>query len=336
MLSILFVIIGLSILILVHEFGHFLAARWFGLIVEEFGIGFPPRLFSKKIKGTVFSLNLIPLGGFVRIYGEHAGIGGDVPHPEKNFAYQSAWKRTIIIIAGVVMNFVLGWLIVSGIFFFGAPALITTDFVQPDSPAAVAGLEVGDNILGFEDVNQLIGFIDENRGKEITLKIKRANQELEISAVPRTEFLPSEGALGVGLREMGIPRHGLLDSIGQGFTTSVAIIVAIFVGLYQVFVVPQQVLGPVGIVDMAVGAGQSGLVYLFQFLALISLNLAVLNLLPIPALDGGRLLFIIIEKIRGRRLLLKTEAIANAISFAILIGLIILVTIKDVISLFNY
>jgi len=334
MISVLFVIIGLSILILVHEWGHFLAARWFGLLVEEFGIGFPPRLLSKKIKGTIFSLNAIPLGGFVRIYGEHAGIGGDVPQPKKNFAYQPAWRRAIIIIAGVVMNFLLGWIIISGIFFIGAPPLITTDYVQPDGPAAVAGLMAGDRILGFESADQLVGFINENRGKELNLRINRGGEELEISAVPRKNSTPEEGALGVGLREMGIPQHNLLTSIGQGFLTSIAIIVAIFAGLYQIIFVPQQVLGPVGIVDMAIGAGQSGLVYLFQFLALISLNLAVLNLLPIPALDGGRLLFIIIEKIRGRRLLLKTEAMANAIGFVVLIGLIILVTIKDVVGLF--
>lgn len=338
MLSIIFIIIGLSLLILVHEWGHFLAARWFGLLVEEFGIGFPPRLFSKKIKGTIFSFNAIPLGGFVRIYGENAGVGGDIQHLQKSFAYQSAGRRAVIIIAGVLANFLAGWLIISGIFWIGSPSLIKIDLIQPDSPAAIAGLMVGDQILGFESADKLIGHINDNRGGEVALRIKRPGintfEELEIKAAPRISSSPDEGALGVGLQESGIPRRGLITGLWQGLIISLSAIVAIFAGLYQAAFSIQQVLGPVGIVNLAMDTGQLGLIYLFQFLALISLNLAVLNLLPIPALDGGRLLFIAIEKIRGRRFLLGTEVRANVIGFALLIGLIILVTIKDVAGLF--
>lgn len=315
-----------------------MAARWFGLLVEEFGIGFPPRLFFKKVKGTIYSFNAIPLGGFIRIYGENGDAGGAIQHPEKSFAYQSAGRRAIIIAAGVAMNFILGWLIISGIFFVGSPTLIVIDFVQPGSPAAAAGLMTGDQILGFESVNKLVDYINDNRGKEVLLKIKRPGidmvEELEIKAAPRIRPSPGEGALGVGLQESGIPRHGLIAGLWRGLLTSLSIIAAVFIGLYQAIFSPQQVLGPVGIVNLAMDTGRLGAIFLFQFLALISLNLAVLNLLPIPALDGGRLLFILLEKIRGRRFLRETEIRANAAGFVFLIALIILVTIKDVAGLF--
>ena len=334
MLSIFFVIIGLSVLILVHEWGHFLVARWFGLLIEEFGIGFPPRLFSKKSKGTIFSINAVPLGGFVKIYGENSGLGGNIEHPEKSFAYQTAWKRALIVIAGVAMNFLLGWLIISVVFFVGSRSLVLVDLVQDSSPAATAGFQTGDQILGFDNSEKLVSYIEQNRGKEISLKINRSGEELTFKAMPRIFTEAGQGALGLGLRDAGIPRHGLFESIVQGFIASVSIVVAVVLGLYQAIFSPQQVLGPVGIFDAAVDTGRLGIIYLAQFVALISLNLVVLNLLPIPALDGGRLLFIIIEKIRGKRFLKETEIKANTIGFGFLIALIVLVTIKDIAGLF--
>lgn len=334
MLSIFFVIIGLSVLILVHEWGHFLVARWFGLLVEEFGIGFPPKLFSKKSKGTIFSINAIPLGGFVKIYGENSGLGGNIEHPEKSFAYQAAWKRALIIVAGVAMNFILGWLIISAVFFIGSRPIVLVDLVQDNSPAMTAGFQAGDQILGFDNSEKLVGYIDQNRGKEISLKINRSGKELTFIAVPRTVVEVGQGALGLGLRDAGIPKHGFIESVIKGFAASVSIVVAVVLGLYQAVFSPQQVLGPVGIFDAAVDTGRLGIVYLAQFVALISLNLVVLNLLPIPVLDGGRLLFIIIEKIRGKRFLKETEIKANTIGFGFLIALIILVTIKDIVGLF--
>ncbi|MFH1759203.1 MAG: site-2 protease family protein [Patescibacteria group bacterium] len=334
MTSIIFVIIGLSLLILVHEWGHFLAARFFNLLVEEFGIGFPPRLLKKKIGETVFTLNAIPLGGFVKIYGENADMGEEVRYPQRSFVHQDAWKRATIIVAGVLMNFIFGWLVISAIFFVGSPSIILIETVTEDSPAYAAGIQSGDRVLNHDTIDSLIGFIDSNKGSLITLDIKRGSEELQISAVPRINSPVGEGSLGIAIREGGVPKHGLFTSIGKGFITSVTLVGAIFVGFYQVIFMPEYILGPVGIFDMAVNTGQLGLIYLFKFIALISLNLVVLNILPIPALDGGRLLFIIVEKIRGKRFKHSTELRANAIGFAFLIALVFLITIKDVVGLF--
>lgn len=332
--SVILIIIGFSVLVLIHELGHFLAARWFGLRIEEFGIGFPPRLLKKKVKDTIYSINAVPLGGFVKIYGENYGIGGNIRQPEKSFAYQPIWKRGIIIAAGVVMNFILGWLLFSAVFFIGSPKLIIISEVAAGSPAAQAGLMPGDQVLGFETINQLVDYINANKGKFIFLAVKRDNKKITVSAVPRLNPPPQEGALGIVLKEAGIAKQGFIASIWQGLIMSVSVIAAIFAGLYKIVLVPQQIIGPVGIFNLALETGQLGLVYLLQFMALISLNLAVLNILPIPVLDGGRLLFLLIEKIRGKRILLETEMKANAAGFAFLIALVVFITIKDIITLF--
>ncbi len=333
MISIIFVIIGLSLLVLVHEWGHFLAARYFGLLVEEFGIGFPPRLIKKKIGETLYSLNAIPLGGFVKIYGENASSAGNFNHPEKSFAHQLPWKRAVIISAGVLMNFIFGWLIISFVFFIGSPSLILVDLVKESGPAFAAGIRQGDRILGWEKADDLVDYININQGREIDLAVIRDGEEISFTAKPRLNPPVGEGALGIGLRDSGIPKHGFFSALGNGFVASAAIIGAVFYGLYQAVFSPENVLGPVGIFGAAVDTGELGIIYLFQFLALISLNLVVLNILPIPILDGGRLLFIIMEKIRGKRLSLETENRANALGLAFLLTLIVLITIKDVAGL---
>jgi len=334
MISVFFVIVGISLLILVHEWGHFIAARAFKLIVEEFGIGFPPRLFAKKKGETTYSINSVPLGGFVKIYGEHPVPGKAIANPGRSFLHQPAWKRAIIISAGVIMNFIFGWVVISTILFIGSPSLILVDLVAPNSPAALAGLQQGDQITGFTDAEALVKHVIDNKGQEISLTIKRGKEELTTTLTPRVDPPKNEGALGVALRDAGVPQHSFFESISKGFISSVVIVGAVFAGLYQAIFAPQHILGPVGIFDVAVSTGDLGLIYLFQFLALISLNLVVLNILPIPALDGGRLLFILIEKIRGKRFTPKTEMVANAIGFSFLIILIILITLKDIVGLF--
>ena len=337
MLSGLIVVVGLSLLIIIHELGHFWAAKYFGVWVEEFGLGFPPRLFKKKMGETTYSFNAIPLGGFVKMHGEVEVLGGltdghSVPE-SRTFIKQSPWKRVIIILAGVTMNFLAGWLIISSVFWLGSPPIIIIDSVVKNSPAEAAGLKSGDLILNW-DIQKLITFINQNQSKEITLNIKRGNETLEITVVPRAQIIPGEGALGVILRGGSIPSQNFFVGLYNGLLTSFAVVWAIITGVYQIFITPANIVGPVGIFKVAVGAGEIGLVYVLQLLGLISLNLAVLNILPIPALDGGRLLFIIIEKIRGRAFTVKTEMRANAWGFTLLLTLILLVTVKDVAGLF--
>lgn len=341
MIGFLVIFIGLSLLILIHEIGHFWVAKYFKMPVEEFGIGFPPRLFSWQRGGTRYSVNVLPLGGFVKLHGELEAVD------EKSFVRQKSYKRAMVVTAGVVMNFLAGWFIMSSVFLIGAPPLIFIDQVAPGSPAAQAGLQEGDmlfNIATSEvansevtartfDVQNSIDTINGNRGKEITIAVRRDGREFSVAVVPRENPPAGEGALGVSLRGSGVPRLGLWNGLASGFLGSIAIVWGIIAGLYQIVLAPSAVVGPVGIFNIAVHTGQIGWVYVLQLLGVISLNLAALNLLPIPALDGGRLLFIAIEKLRGRPFSSGVEIRANAIGFAFLIVLIIAVTIKDVAGL---
>lgn len=332
-LSIIFVIIGLSLIIIIHELGHFLVARFFNLYIEEFGIGFPPRVAGRFFGETLYSLNLIPLGGFVKIYGENLQSLSQDRHPSRSFAHQKAWKRALIIVAGVVMNFIFGWLLISAVLFIGSPSVIFIDQVAQDSPAASVGLEAGDIVLGYENAAKFVDHINANKGREIVIAVRRDSQDLTLRLTPRLNPPAGQGALGIAFHDAGLPKHDFFSAIGQGFSASIRIVAAVFIGLYQAIFTPDQILGPVGIFGVAINTGQQGLIFLFQFLGLISLNLVVLNILPIPALDGGRLLFIIIEKIRGQRFSPKFEMRANAIGFAALLALILLITIKDVVGL---
>jgi len=338
LIGIIFVIIFLSILILVHETGHFLVAKKFGLLAEEFGFGLPPKIWSKKIGETVYSVNALPFGGFVKILGEDGGN----PMMERNFASLKIWKRAVIISAGVLFNFLLGWLVISLVFSIGVPQAVVITDVKADSPAIEIGLQVSDKIIGYNTTEEFINYINENRGKEINLKIGRNGDELDLKVIPRMiKNTPNgEGALGIGLIGAGFPKKNIGESLWEGLKTSIEIMKMIFVAIYdliaKVFVGKanlEQVAGPVGIVKLTAQAGTLGFAYLLQLLAMISLNLAVINIFPFPALDGGRLLFLAIEKIKGSPLNPKFEKIANGIGFALLILLMIAITIKDIVRL---
>ena len=324
MFSILIVIIGISLLILIHELGHFAAAKYFGIPVEEFGIGFPPRLVSKKMGETRYSINWLPLGGFVKLHGE---FSGDDP---KSFVNQKAWRRAVVLVAGVTMNFFVGWLLLSMVFFIGAPTYVLVDSIVPGSPAARADIKTGDRILDIPSSAALIAFTKSHQNQEVTFKVLRqeGNQLKEVAV-----RVAIGDSLGVYISDVGFPAQSLPTAIKKGLTTSFFIMGSILTALTGIFSAPQNFVGPIGIFSIAIETGKLGIVYILQLLALISLNLAILNLLPVPALDGGRLLFILIEKIRGKAFSAVAEIRANTIGFVVLIGLIILVTIKDLVGL---
>lgn len=333
LIGIIAVIIFLSILILVHEFGHFWIAKKFGLWVEEFGIGLPPKIWNKKIGETVYSINALPFGGFVKIFGENADQRG----LKGSFTNLKIWKRSIIIFAGVLMNFLLGWLVISIVFSIGIPQAVLITEIQSNSPAEKIGLQTGDKILSATNADNFIKFIDEHRGQEIVLKIERAGEIKEFKIIPRANPPAGEGALGVGLMETGLAKKKLPLSFWEGLKTSVETVKMIFAALFNLIAKAfvgkaslEQVAGPIGIVKVTAQAGTLGFVYLLKLLALISLNLAVINLLPFPALDGGRLLFLLIEKIKGSPLPEKFEKYANAAGIALLLLLMIIITIKDI------
>lgn len=343
MLTILYVIVGLSLLILVHEFGHFAAAKYFKLRVEEFGIGFPPRLFSFKRGETEYSVNALPLGGFVKITGEHDERSGEEKtlseaERKRSFAFQLPWRRSVVTGSGVGMNFLLGWFFLSIVFMVGTPRVLLVESVAPGSPAEAAGIRSGDIIRSHETADEFISFIDAHRGASLAIPIVRNNEEMIVTATPRIATEEGEGALGVFLVEGGVfqTRNPFL-ALGRGFLASVSVvkesILAFYMLLKTLFFegsLLQGVVGPIGIFGIAAGAGKLGAMYLIQLLAIISLNLAVLNLIPFPALDGGRLAMIAFEKAKGKPISKKTETIINSIGFIALLALMAAITVRDI------
>lgn len=335
MLIALLLLVGLSLTILIHEAGHFFVAKYFGLKVEEFGFGFPPRLFAKRYGETEYSVNWLPFGGFVKIFGEDRE---EVAHDSaRSFASQNFFVRMAVLVAGVAMNFALGWVLISIIYMVGTASAVVVSEVQANSPAAAAGIMQGDIIRSFSTVAGFINYVNAHKGQEITVLVMRNKQSKEIRATPRVNTKPGEGALGVGLVEAGTPRRGFFRSIVGGFSTALSLmwfVVLSFYSLIKSFFVGVNgfgsVVGPVGIFGMAQQMGQLGLIYVVQLIALISLNLAVMNVLPFPALDGGRLFFLLLEKITGGPLPRRFERSANMIGFIVLFLLMIVITAQDV------
>lgn len=337
MISAILVIVGLSVLVLIHEFGHFLAAKREGLLVEEFGFGFPPRMFSIKKGETRYSFNWLPFGGFVKIYGEK-GEGVD---NNRSFAHQSFWKRFVIIGAGISINFVFGWLLMSLVFMIGARQAVIISDVQKGSPAEAVSLLAGDEIVGFKTSDEFVAFTGAHRGQVVDLKILRSGVEHDVTVTPRAQVEVGQGPLGAAVVDAGFAKLGFFESLWHGLTVSIESMGEIFkafgsliASIFGHATVPENVVGPIGIFGVAGQLGALGFVYVLQLIALISLNLAVLNFIPFPALDGGRLLFLLIEKIKGSPINQKREIWANGISFVFLILLMIIITSRDIIRLF--
>ena len=358
MTTLIIFILVLGVLILAHEWGHFIIAKRSGLTVEEFGFGFPPRIFSIKRGETLYSINLLPLGGFVKILGED-GTGLENP---KSFSSKSVGIRSLITISGVFMNFLLAaFLLVIG-FYIGLPQIIDKNnealaknveiqiiAVSNDSPAEKSGIKMGDVIKYIKSENKNvtineISILQENinnrKGKEITIAIQRGKEMLEINAVPRINPPEGEGALGIALAKTGIISYSWYKSFWLGIKSAFVIsweIIKGFGGLLKNLItsgkIPQDISGPVGIAVLTNQAATLGFIYLLQLVAIISLNLAVLNLIPFPALDGGRLLFLGIEKIKGSKVNPKVENAVHSVGIVLLLALVILITYRDIIKL---
>lgn len=342
------VIIGLALLILIHEFGHFIAAKLFGARVIEFGLGFPPRIVNKKIGETQYSIGIFPLGGFVKIYGETPDdFDKDTGNASDSFLSKSIFKRSAIILAGVLMNVFLAWIIFSCIFFIGSEKQVLITEVAENSPAAVAGIKNNDVLRSVSsqsekldaviESDEFIRFVKRNSQKEMVIQVEREGKEFSFILQGRENPPRGEGSLGVALAGIGIDKKTFFSALYEGGTATLSMLWMIvngFIGLFgNMFTNPdvlKSVSGPVGIFSLATQAGSFGLMYLFEFIALISLNLAVLNFIPFPALDGGRFLFLIIEWIRGSAISIRLQNIINVAGFAALILLVIFATIQDV------
>jgi len=240
------------------------------------------------------------------------------------------------------MNFILGWVLISIIFMVGTPKAVVVSQVQPNTPAAQAGLQPNDEVRGFNTASDVVSFINQNKGKEITLNVQRDGKEVAIKATPRINPPQNEGSLGVALIDAGQDKEGVFRAIYDGLKASWGIFSTIFIGIFTLIKAAilgkaslNDVAGPVGIVKITAQASHMGFVYLMQLLALISINLAALNIFPFPALDGGRLLFLIIEKIKGSPLPKRFEQYANVVGMVLLLALMAIITVKDVWQLFK-
>lgn len=337
----------LSLLILVHELGHFLSAKKAGMRVDEFGLGYPPRLWGKKIGETTYSLNALPFGGFVRIFGE--SLEEKTDGKEGAFWAKSKKARTMVIVAGVIANFLLAVLAFSIVYsIMGIPTetnRVTVVGVAPESPAEEAGLEENDLILETEgqEITGLEQFTDlagEKKGQEMTLLIQRGDQEVEYRLTPRESPPEGEGPLGVVVSSVEMVHYPLwqMPFRGgvEGFKEAFAWTGLVIGGLKQMGTelitrgrVPKEIAGPVGILQITGRVTQGGALAILQFIGILSVNLAVLNILPFPALDGGRLMFVGYEALTRKRPKPEFERWVNTVGMIMILILAVLVTIND-------
>lgn len=360
-LTIIVFILILGILIFAHEFGHYISAKKAGIRVDEFGFGFPPRIFAFKKGETTYSLNLIPVGGFVKIFGEERGEKKSTS--KRAFYNKPAWQRAIILFAGVFMNLLVAAIFLSIVHGIGVPSFVEKGQqanyrniqiqiveVAKNSPAEEAGIKIGDAIFALSfnqesvqvtEVEDVQNFIAGHIGEELNFTLKRGDETLQKVMIPRSNPPEGEGATGIAMSKTGLISYPWYKAIIKGFETAGKLLVtmiSLFYLLIKTLILKGtmigEIAGPVGIAALTSQMVQLGWVYVLQFTAILSINLAIINFLPFPALDGGRLLFLLIEKIKGKPIKFKTERLANSIGFAFLILLIIVITFRDIVKLF--
>ena len=365
-MSIILFFIVLAVLILSHELGHFLAAKKSGVRVDEFGFGFPPKIAKFKKGETTYSLNLIPFGGFVKIHGEEGQEAGD----PRSFGSKPIWIRSLIISAGVIFNVALAWILIIAGFSFGMPVGVSSApkgaeiknqkviilEVAKNSPAESAGILAGDELAGFSRVGDASSFISQNAGKEIEIKLRRnvrhvavkpprggltATPDFSVKITPRINPPAGEGALGIAMDEIGTVKLPFYRAVIEGTKMTYNVVVGTALSLFYFIVGAikgsvglSAIAGPVGIAGIAGSAAKFGFVYFLSFIAFLSVNLAIINILPFPALDGGRLLFLLIEKTKGSPVSSRISSVVHGIGMAILLMLMLMVTYRDILKLF--
>lgn len=357
-MAILLFVIILLVLVIGHEFGHFSIAKWVGMRVDEFGVGFPPRLFAWKRGETEYSINLLPFGGFVKIFGEDATPEAEIADEYRAFTMRSRWAQAGVLVAGPFSNIILGFLALWIAYMVGVPAIIQNPNdlgnltnphvviaeVLPHSPAASVGLLVGDTVTMIdgqnvdhpEDIPRLIGMY----GGSHVVTLLRDGDYRSVAITPVTGLIPQDPdrfGIGVATALVGNKVLGPIAAFGSAAIDTVTGLWSVLVGLWTMiaglFTLSaslNDISGPVGIASLVGDAAAFGVGQVLMLAAVISLNLAVLNLLPFPALDGGRLAVIGVEALIGRAVSQRTQQVVNAIGFIVLIGLMIVVTIHDV------
>ena len=346
MITIVAFLVVLAVLIIAHELGHFATAKAFGVKVEEFSLGFPPRLLSKKLGETRYSLSAIPLGGFVKMAGEV-----DPEASPRSLASKSIGARILVLSAGSLMNALLPLLLFS--IAFMVPHNIVTgqvlvEEIAPNSPAAMAGIQSGDTIISInkKTLNNTIELSREiqlNLGKEITMVISHSDSTTEeVQLTPRWRPPEGQGAIGILVKTSNptvvsqsepfwraIPL-GVKECI-ETFVLFKNAIISLFIGTVSL-----QLAGPVGIAQMTGEVARAGISPLLEFAAFLSINLAIINIFPLPALDGGRIVFVLLEWVRrGKRISPKTEGLIHGIGFVLLMAAILAITYQDIIRIIS-
>ncbi len=388
-MTIIIFLIILGLLVLVHELGHFLFAKKAGVFVEEFGFGYPPRafVFGKKW-GTLFTLNWVPFGGFVKIFGENyeeeekesnpqenvsRKVIGSTQDPTNVFLKQSSvdlksfvqlskkWQA-LILFGGILFNILFAWLLFSLGFIVGLPTNSENNFgkeikdpavtilsIVSDSPAEEVGLKTGDKILAVSDRNESLQEVNIENIREfinksedsLNFEIKRGGEKLNFEITPSGSIVDGKKLIGINMDIVGTISLPVHEALYEGAKTTFDIIKQTIIGIFSLIkdsfsgkADMSQVAGPIGIIGLVGDASRLGFSYLITFTALISINLAIINAIPFPALDGGRLLFVAIETVSGKKINKNFAQIVNTIGFFILIALMLLVTYKDIHRLF--
>ncbi len=383
MLTIIIFILVLAVLIFVHELGHFLFARWSGIRVDAFKIGFGPKLFAWKRGETEYGVNAIPFGGYVKIFGENPDVENTFgPDAARSFVNKPRWKQVFVLVAGVLFNFIFAWILYSGVFMAGVTASpdgfeqyadhfsnerIMITQVSPSGPAEKAGLKEGDVIkevlipasvsssgaratsvsrdLGGAqgsslEVMAIQSAINDSGGAPITISYLRGGILQSATASATTSIVADKYAVGIAMDNVVTLKLPFFTAIWQGLKYTIFMIGQTAVGLYT-FVgnlfhgaaALSDVAGPVGIAGIVGDAAHLGFQYLLMITALISINLGVINLIPFPALDGGRVFFVLIEGVIRRRISPRVTNVINLVGFVLLMILMIAVTFNDVVKL---
>jgi regulator of sigma E protease len=365
-MSVIIFLVIIAVLVFVHELGHFLMAKKFGVRVDEFGLGFPPTIWKKKVGETTYSINAIPFGGFVKIFGENPdGESISGPDSGRSFVNIAKWKQALVLASGVLFNVIFAWLLFSIAYMSGMTTVVSEkeqNYVQnkhvavldvlTGSPADAAGLKAGDQLVALSSVGkatttimavaQVQDAVKASQGKPVAFAVKRDGGEIFLSTIPKTGVTGDVYAIGVSMDLVGtvvLPPH---RAVWEGAQLAGSIFVGIAKNLYTLAhnaVIGQgdfsQVSGPVGIARLAGDASKLGFIYLLSFTGFISLNLAVLNLIPFPALDGGRILFVAIEAIRRKAISPAVANMTNAVGFGILILLMLFLTYRDILKIWR-
>jgi regulator of sigma E protease len=328
-----------GLLIFAHEFGHFLAARRAGIHVIEFAIGFGPRLIGWEKNNTRYSLRVFPLGGFCRMLGEDP----DEVVEEDSFQSKSIISRIGVIFAGPFMNFLLAILLFFVVFFFisGVPLTDSTTIgrIIPEGPAHAVGLQEGDTITAINEIevdewSEVVARINAHPAQEISIAFERNGRHQQLTVVTMKDEQTGRGLIGIAPLQK---KYAFFPSLSLGVGNTFGFVKLIFVSLWQMVTgqIPADVAGPVGIIMVVSEVVETGLGNFFTLAAIISINLGIINLLPIPAMDGSRLVFLVLEGIRGRPVDPQKEGFIHFLGFTVLILLMILIAYQDL-TRFNF